>query len=347
MRGLLIGLGLIFSLYLSIRGMVWTMPVDIPSLMIASTLFLMVLTIIVLFAEPRVPTMVRLSADVPLTAGSRGPTVLPVWAAVLAVVAAAIVPTAVALAAGPDHRTAPYATAYLGAVGAILTIATVRRRAVFAWVGVTLLAAGSVLWMGPLAALGQGLTGSIMWIAMAQFLLRSLDRAARDTVQLVDLQRAAVSWQSAQEARQRERRRRVQFALTVAGPVLGRVIETGGLLTPDERLGARIAEGSLRDELRGARLMDDRVRAELDAARVRGVNVTVFDEGGLDALDPDTLAGIRGELAGVIAAAQTERLIIRTVRDGKVAVTVVGRVGADEDADVDIWHEIARSRRTE
>lgn len=339
-RHLLNGLGLVFAIYLGIRGIIWTRPVAFPAVMVIASLFVVVLTVICLFAEPRVR---RETTDAPLTAGSRGPTVAPLWAAGMAVGAAAIIPTAVAIAAGAGERAAPYATAYLGAVGTVLTIITVRRRATFAWVGVILLAAGAMYWLGPLTALAQGLTGSVMWIAMAQFLLRSLDRAARDTVRLVELQRAAVSWQSAQEARRRERRRRVQFALTVAGPILGRIIETGGNLTDDERVLAHIAEGSLRDELRGARLMDDRVRGELDDARRRGINVTVFDEGGVDDLEPAALADLRSELADVIAAAASERVIIRTVADGDVAVTIVGRSGAAEDADVDIWHEIKRS----
>lgn len=344
-RNLLISLGLAFSIYLAIRGLMWTKPIVSPAIMIVVSVFLFLLTLICLFAEPRIP---RQTTDAPLTAGSRGPTVLPVWGAVLAVVAAFIIPSAVALAAGPENRTAPYATAYLGAVGAVLTIVTVRRRAPFAWAGAAALAIGSIVWMGPLSALAQGLTGSVMWIAMAQFLLGSLDRAARDTVRLVELQRAAVSWQSAQDARRRERRLRVQFALNVAGPVLSRIIETDGVLTAEERLRAHIAEGSLRDELRGAKLMDERVRSELDAARLRGINVTVFDEGGLDALDSRTLDGIRGELADVINEASSERLIIRTVRGSDLAVTVVGRSGADDgsgdDVDVDLWHEISRSR---
>ena len=132
-----------------------------------------------------------------------------------------------------------------------------------------------------------------MWVGVAQLLIRSMDRAADDTAQLATLQRAASAWQASQTVRQRERRVQVQRALAVAGPVLIATVASGGSLSDDERLEARLAEGRLRDELRGPRLLDDEVRAELERARRRGATVTVLDEGGLDGLDEASLAIIR------------------------------------------------------
>ena len=172
------------------------------------------------------------------------------------------------------------------------------------------------------------------------------DLAAKDTAKLVELQRAASAWQAAHTVRQRERRVQIQRALSVAGPVLARTIAQGGALTPDERVEARLAEGSLRDELRGARLLDDAVRHELEAARRRGATVTVLDEGGLEGVDPESLASIRERLVAALRSAQSDRLYIRTSPHESVAVTVVGRSDAgrglsDEDT-VDLWTEITR-----
>ena len=73
--------------------------------------------------------------------------------------------------------------------------------------------------------------------------------------------------------------------------------------------------------------------------------MTVFDEGGFDGIDESRRKAIRDELAVVLSHAQTSRLIIRSGRDPRVAVTVVGRAGTrssgDDDA-VDLWHEIPR-----
>ena len=245
----------------------------------------------------------------------RGPTTLPVWACVLAFACAVLVPSSIALGVGADSRTEPFATWYLGGIGVLMTIVMVRRRPWVAWAGIVVLGVASMAWMGPVAALQLGLVGSIVWVAVAQLLLFSIDRAARDTAQLAQLQRAASAWQASQVVRQRERRVQVQRALAVAGPVLSRTVATGGRLEDEHRLEARVAEGALRDEMRGPRLLDDDVRAQLEAARRRGATVTVLDEGGLDGLDAASLALIRAQLAETLSTSQSDRLYIRTSPD--------------------------------
>jgi hypothetical protein len=181
-------------------------------------------------------------------------------------------------------------------------------------------------------------------VAAAQLLILSMNRAARDTSRLAQLQRAASAWRAVQSGRRRERRVQVQRALAVAGPVLSRVIASSGSLTEAERAGARLAEGRLRDELRAPRLLDDGVRDALEDARRRGATVTVLDEGGLEGISDDDLALIREELADALRDARSDRLYIRTSPDPRIAVTVVGRSVAgdalsDEDI-VDLWREI-------
>ena len=324
-RQIIVGLGLAFTAYLAARGLWWTAPVPRPLVLVATLGLYLVTTWLCIFWEQRRarPEEADGPADgIRMTAGSR--TTLPSWAGVLALASAFIVPSAIAVAVGPDERTEPYATWYLGGIGA--------------------LAIASMAWMGPLTALNLGLLGSIVWVAATQLMLQSMDRAARDTAQLAQLQRAASAWQASQSGRQRERRIQVQRALAVAGPVLTRTVSSGGSLDEAERTQARIAEGRLRDEMRGPRLLDDAVHAELERARLRGANVTVLDEGGLDGLDEASLAIIRNELAETLRSARSDRLFIRTSPDERVAVTVVGRSAAgqglsDEDA-VDLWREI-------
>ena len=112
---------------------------------------------------------------------------------------------------------------------------------------------------------------------------------------------------------------------------------------PEEQ--ARLAEGTLRDELRGPRLLDESVRARLHEARRRGSIVTVLDEGGLDDASGDALDAIRADLARALEGAASDRIYIRTSPHESIAVTVVGRSleGGDPDADevVDLWHEIS------
>lgn len=330
-------LAVAFTAYLASGALMWLGLVDAPVLLIAAVALYLVTTWLCVFwgARPAVPVV----TDGP-TVSRR--TVLPAWACVLALAAVVIVPSATWVAVGADARLAAYATWSLGGLGALLTIVMVRRRPVVAWIGVALLGVSAAAWIGIPSALTLGFVGAVVWVTVAQLLTGLVDRAAADTVELTELQRRSSEWLAAQTGRRRERRIRVHHALEVAGPVLVRTIESGGALTEDEKVAARLAEGELRDELRGPRLIDADVRARLLEARRRGSAVTVLDEGGLDGVGETELHAIRAELARALDGARSDRIYIRTSPHESVAVTVVGRsrpVGADEET-VDLWHEI-------
>ena len=301
--------------------------------------------------QPTVPLLMVLAIAVYLVVvnvailGDSSSVRMPLWTAVLAVVSTALIPALVTLSLDPADRTAPFATWYIGALGLLAVVCVVRRRSVVGWLTLGILIVSASAYLGVGVALSLGLVGSIMWVAVARLLVMFWDRAVRDTERLAEIQQAVSAWHATQRVRQRERRLRTQFALAVAGPVLSRVVAARGDLTDQERFDARLAEGRLRDELRGADLLNDAVRNAIEAARRRGSVVTVFDEGGFDEIDEERRREIRDELAVVLERAHTGRLIIRSARDPRVAVTVVGRAGSrssgDDDA-VDLWHEIPR-----
>ncbi|MCC2030154.1 hypothetical protein KEC56_11620 [Microbacterium sp. YMB-B2] len=321
-----------FAVYFAARAVWWTVQPSAPLLMVAA----IVLYLVVIIASVLV--------DGPI--GVR----LPAWWGGIAIATGIVVPVLVSASLLPAHRTEPFATWFIGGVGLLAVVCIVRRRPVVGWLVMVVLIVTSSIYLGPLIALELGLVGSIMWAVVAHLLVLFWDRAVKDTEHLADMQRAVSAWHATQLVRQRERRVRVQYALGAAGPVLTKTIASGGQLTDDDRLEARLAEGRLRDELRGASLLNDAVRGAIHDVRLRGTAVTVFDEGGLDELDESRRDEIRNELADVISRAQAERVIIRAARDAQTAVTVVGRTGAGDSSDDDavgLWHEIPRERRTD
>lgn len=329
-RGVATSLALGFAVYFAARAIWWVQPPAVPVLMaVAIALYLVVV--------------------VAVTIGGASTSVkAPVWATVIALAASVAVPVMVTTALVPEMRQAPFATWYIGALGLLAVVCVVRRRSVVGGGVLVVLVVAASTSLGFLDALRLGLVGSIMWVVIARLLVLFWDRAVRDTERLAGIQRAVSSWHATQQVRQRERRMRTQYALAVAGPVLSRAVAAHGMLTADERLDARLAEGRLRDELRGASLLNDAVRAAIEHARRRGVAVTVFDEGGFEDIDDDRRTQIRDELASVLIAVESGRLIIRAARDPRTAVTVVGRSGAgdsDEDS-VELWHEIPREPST-
>lgn len=315
-----------FALYFVARSVWWIEQPTAPLLMVlAIGLYLVIVNIAIL--------------------GDAGSLRMPLWTAILAVVASAAIPVLVTLSLEPTDRTEPFATSYIGGLGVLGVVCVVRRRSLSGWLTLAMLVLMSSAFLGIGVALNLGLVGSIMWVVIAQLLVMFWDRAVRDTERLAEIQQAVSAWHATQLVRQRERRLRTQFALAVAGPVLSRVVAARGVLDEEQRLQARLAEGRLRDELRGADLLNDAVRDAIEAARRRGVVVTVFDEGGLDGVDERRRVEIRDELAAAVTDAEAGRLIIRSARDPRVAVTVVGRAGtrsSGDDDSVDLWHEIPR-----
>lgn len=327
-RSVVTSLAVGFAIYFAARAVWWTVQPTAP--------LILVLAIAVYLAT----IIAGILAETP------GRTRMPAWAATLAILSGLVIPTLVSVSLEPEDRVAPFATWYIGALGVTALICIVRRRLLAGWLVIATLAVASTYYLGFGVALSLGLVGSVTWVAIAQLLVIFWDRAVKDTERLAGIQQAVSAWHSSQQMRQKERRMRVQFALTVAGPVLSRVIETHGALDDAERLQARLAEGRLRDELRGASLMNDAVRAAIEGARRRGALVTVFAEQGLAGMSTERSEEIRVELADIIANISTERVIIRGSQDPRVAVTVVGRArGGDEDEDsAAVLHEILRSR---
>lgn len=331
-------LGLAFTAYLAAGALLWTTPPRHLLVQCGAVALYLVTTWVCIFWKARTGK----SAD-PVISRLGERALLPAWAAVLAAAVAVIVPNASWVAAGGEALLADSATWSIGGVGALMAIVMVRRRPWTAWAGVIVAAIAATAWIGLPAALALGVVGSVLWVGVAQLLVSLVDRAARDTARLTQLQREASEWLASQEGARRERRTQIQRALAVAGPVLAHTIAVNGHLDDTERQLARIAEATLRDELRGAALLDDEVRAALSAARGRGAAVSVLDEGGLDGLTGDERAALRRQLADVLADVRSQRVFVRTSTLDEVAVTVVGRserVG--EEDTVDVWHEIPR-----
>lgn len=339
LRRVLVAIALAFTAYFLVRGIAIAMSVPAPWLQVAASAVWLAAVALAIWAPGE---RVR-----PGSAGGRAPSRLPVWAAAV-VLAAACASTAGTVVASGDEIRAPLSASVFGITGMLLTILAVRRRPTWAWLGVAALTALGVWSMGLAPALSRGLVGAFVWVGLAQLLLRLVDRAYGDTAKLVRLQQASSAWQATHDVRRSQRRQRVQFALEVAGPVLSRAVQTGGRLTDRERAEALITEGTLRDEVRAHLLMDDEVRTEIRRARERGAGVTVIDDDGLADLDDADLATVRAALAEVVRGTDADRLIVRTTRDRRTAVTVVGRRSAasaavpEPDDTVVLWREIPR-----
>jgi len=251
-----------------------------------------------------------------------------------------------------DPRGSGYATWYVAAAGALMTIVCTRMRPAWAWTGIAVLAAHTIFWAGPLGIVNLGVIGSASWVAVAHIIRLTLTRANREMRQFAIAEREAADWQAAQEAHLNERQFRLGQTSVTALPMLRTIQQRGGDLTPAQRAECLHLEGAIRDEIRGRKLLNDEVREQVMLARRRGAIVTLLDEGGIDDLSDAELDRVLGRLAQALRESDADRIIARTVPEGSdVAVTVVGlrnpdeharALGLDEEEDVSLWLEIPR-----
>jgi len=284
---------------------------------------------------------------------------MPVWMAALNVAVCVSMTLLVTPQLDPEREGGlGYATWYVAAIGTLMTITSTRRRHLFAWTGIALLVVQTIWWGGAGLLLSTGVIGSAAWVAISHILSRALAKASLDAQRFAQAEREATDWQAAQEAHLYERQFRLGQTATIAAPMLKVIERSGGELTDEQRRECLYLEAAIRDEIRGRELLNDAVRVEVMAARRRGATVTLFDEGGLDGMDPAEREQVLDRLAAAIGGTTARRIIARTApADSDVAVTVVGLTPVgdgsardlgsaeeedDEDDEVDLWMEIPR-----
>ena len=281
---------------------------------------------------------------------------MPIWLAAFAIATSIVMPLLVTAVLDPGRPGGNgYATWYVAAVGALMTITAVRRRPGFAWFGIGFLVVQTVIWAGPAGLVGLGVIGSASWVGIAHLLTNALAKAVRDSQRFAVAERGAAEWQAAQEAHLNERQFRLGQTTVMALPMLRTIQQSGGDLTAAQRAECLHLEGAIRDEIRGRKLLNDAVREQVMLARRRGTTVTLLDEGGIDDLEGDELDRVLGALADALRRTNADKVIARTVPEGSdVAVTVVGLRSSDDgsasllgesldDDEVELWLEIPRT----
>ncbi len=252
-----------------------------------------------------------------------------------------------------------YATWFIGAVGTLMTITVVRQRPWFAWAGIVVMLAAVLAWShDPLALAALGAIGGPIWVGVAHVTTVSIVRSSREAALFEQAEQRAAEWHAQEEAEFYERRVRLGQMDRMVAPMLRLIVTSDGRLDEAEREECRHLEAAMRDEIRGRRLLDDSVRREVLAARRRGVEVTLFDDGGIDDLDRAEHARITAVIARQIGSTTADRVVVRTAHhdDDEVAVTIVGLrtaesgAGADatsaggtsDDTELELWLEVPR-----
>ncbi|MEY3677721.1 MAG: hypothetical protein RL351_948, partial [Actinomycetota bacterium] len=192
-----------------------------------------------------------------------------------------------------------------------------------------------ITWAGFIAGVQTGLIGAIMLVFSGHTISIGLRNAYRDTMAFTKLALDTQKEKVVNAAASQERRARLDTALRGALPMLNQIKNQHGKLSEEQKQQARLLEASLRDEIRGRGLMTPAIRSAAQKARLRGVEVVILDEGGLE----NTSEGNRSEILAKVAAAFEDvyegRITLRAPAEESWRVTLVAtRAGI---AKPDIW----------
>ncbi len=263
----------------------------------------------------------------------RGPN-LPIPQAIFNLVVAALVP--LLINSELDPRTADgYSTWYVIGIATLMATTAVRQQKLIAWIGTAILVIQVISWAGFIAGVQTGLIGAMMLVFSGHTISIGLRNAYRDTMAFTKLALDTQKEKVVNAAASQERRAGLDTALRGALPMLNQIKNQHGKLSAEQKLEARLLEASLRDEIRGRGLMTPAIRSAAQKARLRGVEVVILDEGGLD----NTSEGNRSEILAKVAATFEDvhegRVTLRAPAEEAWRVTLVAtRAGI---AKPDIW----------
>ena len=263
----------------------------------------------------------------------RGPG-LPIYQAIFNLAVAALVPLLTNY--NLDPKTADmYSTWYVIGIATLMATTAVRQQKFIAWLGTAILVIQVISWAGFIAGIQMGLIGALMLVFSGHTISVGLSNAYRDTMAFTKLALDTQTEKAVNAAASEERRARLDSALRGALPMLNIIKSSHGKLTEGQKQEARLLEASLRDEIRGRGLMTNPIREAVKAARMRGIEVVLLDEGGLDQLTQRHRSEILGQVAESIADVKEGRITLRAPTDEAWRVTLVAtRPGI---AKPDLW----------
>lgn len=309
-RGAISLIATLFGMFYSILGAFWVASYQDPSIGVIA---------ILLYSGSVI-------ASVALYSGVQ----MPLYQAFINLAVAAYLPLMVnPLIEGSNHNT--FATWYIGALGVLLAATAVRGHRTIAWIAGATVAVEVVVWGGWATIYDSGLIGMVLLIAAGQGISFGLERASLEAKTLSDQALADAAATAATSVQRLERKERAQSALESSLPMLQRIVAAGGMLTENERVEAKLAEASLRDEIRGRELVNDRVREAVRLARIRGVEVVMLDEGGLDDAAPELRSKILDDIAATLDGLSFGKVTVRAPANETwmvtIAATAPGSVG--------------------
>ncbi|MDE0868542.1 MAG: hypothetical protein OSA22_06045 [Aquiluna sp.] len=254
---------------------------------------------------------------------------LPTAMTVVAVFAALAVPALALYGTGTEaeHHDPTW---FVEGVGTVMAVLAWRNHAKMAWAGMTVMVFYIYLWGGLEVLLVTGALGSFAIVAGSQGAAMALTLAQNSSIQFLNL-RLAVNLDSETVSVQRaEPLLQLKRTLDSSLPLLELIQQKEGKITSSDSKKLLLAEAGIRDQIRARGLQHEALIAAVLSARVRGVEVQLSDDGGIDLLDGGERELLFKELSHAVSGIKSGKIVIRSVAGGSWTVSLFasGSIGS-------------------
>ncbi len=232
---------------------------------------------------------------------------------------------------GPTDR--PVQLWTFGMSATVLVFMCVRGRALLAWIGFILMLATSVVWAQETGAgAGYGLSVSLINagpVLMGTVFAYTIRPLAVSIYRLRARSTQRIARESAAAALLDERDAQLARLDALARPMLS-IIASGRTLQDEDRIRCALLEARLRDMLRAPALQDPAVVEAAQAARLRGVEVVMLDDKGMDDAPPEVHRRVHRAVVDCLDEMWSGAVTVRVLPPGRHAlVTMLLRGHAD------------------
>ena len=210
---------------------------------------------------------------------------------------------------------------YVSGLGALLAVTAIRGQQAVSWIGAAVLSLEVLVWGGTETLFNSGLAGAMSLVVAANVISFALTRIEIETQTYLDKAIEIEAAAAVESSTRLERSRRLTETLRVSYPLLQKI--AAGELDEESRQEAKLLEAQLRDGIRGRELIDSKLQEAIRSARLRGVEVVVLDEGGMESLAENSKVTLRQRLATELDQISSGRVTIRAPRGGKTTATFV------------------------
>ena len=237
---------------------------------------------------------------------------LPTAITVVALFAALAIPGLAIYATGEDGQYQDPTWPVKG-VCTVMAILAWRNRATMAWVGSVAMAVSVYVFGGAEVLAHVGIVGGLSLVAGSHGAAMALKLAQKSSVELLE-RRVAVNLDSETVSVQRaEPLLRLRMALDSSLPLLQLIRQKDGKMTSSDSKKLLLAEAGIRDQIRAKGLQHAVLIVAVLSARVRGVEVQLSDDGGIDLLDGEERELLFKELSHALSGIKAGKVVIRSV----------------------------------